>query len=222
MHGHLLTFALVGAALIATSTGGCGSSSGNSGAHSGSSSGSTSSGSSGSGEGGAGDAGSSGSTASGIVGGNSFAAQDAIFTTASAKGFIFNGSSTIVSIESAAGACAAQQAGKAAPSTLDVDMALAVVDASGGAKPISAPGTYQVTMSAPGSAGLFAEVFFEPLCKMASTVALTQATAGSVTVTTVDASHVAGTVDLSFGSDHVTGSFEASSCSAFDVNRTFC
>jgi hypothetical protein len=166
---------------------------------------------------------SSSNTATGNVAGHSFAAKDAIFTTASStSGFsLGTGSVTVISIESGAGACAEQQSAQAVV-TLDVDMALAQVDATGNTNPVSETGTYAVTSGTPGS-GLFAQVVFEPLCKMANpSVAVVQATGGSVTVTEVDRSHVAGTLDLTFGTDHVTGSFYASSCSAFAVNKTLC
>ena len=166
---------------------------------------------------------SSSNTAAGNVAGHSYAAKDAIFTTASStSGFsLGTGSVTVISIESGAGACAEQQSAQAVV-TLDVDMALAQVDATGNTTPISETGTYAVTTGTPGS-GLFAQAVFEPLCKMANlSVAVTQATGGSVTVTEVDSSHVAGTLDLTFGTDRVTGSFYASNCSAFDVNKTLC
>lgn len=166
---------------------------------------------------------SSGNDATGNVSGNSFTARDAIFTTAnSSNGFdLGTGPITVISIENSSGACAEQQSADGVV-TLDVDMALAQVDAMGNTTPISQAGTYAVRTSTPGQ-GLFAQVVFEPLCKMAnSSVAVTQASGGSVTVTQVDGSHVAGTVDLTFGTDRVTGAFYASSCSAFDVNKTLC
>lgn len=175
--------------------------------------------------GGGGGSTSSGNSASGTVAGTSFAAKDAIYTTAgSTNGFdLGSGPVTVLSIESNPGACAAEQPGKGNTSTLDVDMALAAVDSSGTTRAVSATGTYQVTVNAPTSAGLFAQVVFEPLCKMGGPmVSVTSATAGSVTVTSVDGSHIAGTLDLTFGNDHVTGSFDATSCSAFDVNVSSC
>ncbi len=50
------------------------------------------------------------------------------------------------------------------------------------------------------------------------------ASGGSVTLTTVSGSSVAGTFDLTFGTDHVTGSFSAPICgySAGDGGVTAC
>lgn len=175
--------------------------------------------------GGSGGSTSSGNSATGTVAGTAFAAKDAIYTTAgSTSGFdLGTGPVTVVSIESNPGACAAEQSRKATLSTLDVDMALAAVDSSGTTRAVSATGTYQVTVNAPTSAGLYAQVGFEPLCKMGGPmISVTSATGGSVTITSIDGSHIAGTLDLIFGNDHVTGSFDATNCSAFDVNVTFC
>ncbi len=50
------------------------------------------------------------------------------------------------------------------------------------------------------------------------------ASSGSVTLTTVSGSTVAGTFDLTFGGDHLTGSFSAPVCSysASDAGATAC
>lgn len=151
------------------------------------------------------------SPASGSVCGNSWTVRDAIFTT----GYIPNlgpGNGTLVSLRDTTGACAAEKALITSPTTLDVDIALSELDSTGSPKPISSPATYKITSSS--SEAFAAAAVFEARCTTGFPV--TQATSGTVTVSAVDASHVSGTLDLSFGSDRVTGAFDAANCSSYD------
>jgi hypothetical protein len=48
-----------------------------------------------------------------------------------------------------------------------------------------------------------------------------EATSGTLTVTRVDATGYTGTFDLTFGTDHVTGTFNTGTCSALGTVTSF-
>jgi len=158
-------------------------------------------------------------TVAGTVEGQPFSAQDAIsFTgTGALQGFAFEGMSTVVSF---GGLCGSAQGGAAVLSPT-MNMALALVNGAADATP-AIPGTYQVVQRAelPSSSGLYADVLVEA-CNGTGTSMATmvtdEATSGTVTVDAVDDSHVAGSVDLYFGQDHVSGSFDAPTCTDIEV-----
>lgn len=161
-------------------------------------------------------------TVSGTVQGQLFSAQDAIsFTgTGEAQGFAFMGTSTVVSF---GGMCGAAQGGaEILPPTLN--MALALVNGAADATP-GIPGNYQVVQRAklPSSAGLYVDVLLESCTGTGTsmaTAAIDEATSGTVAVDAIDDSHVAGSVDLYFGQDRVSGSFDAPTCTDIEVTTT--
>jgi hypothetical protein len=79
-----------------------------------------------------------------------------------------------------------------------------------------APGTYSLGNEAPPSLGTA-----RPSVSMMSTdaschqIADVRATSGSVTLATVTSSEIAGSFDVFFGSEHVTGTFDVPVCSNF-------
>jgi hypothetical protein len=83
-------------------------------------------------------------------------------------------------------------------------------DVSGAPAPALGVGQYSVITGSDLSAAQVAAVSFIKFSGCASTS--NAATDGSVTLTHVSADSVQGTYDLSFGDDHVTGSFVAPNC----------
>jgi hypothetical protein len=71
--------------------------------------------------------------------------------------------------------------------------------ASGGAGPVTAPGTFTLMGGHPGADAFGAEWSFVDASCADTTVS---ATGGTVTVTTASGSQLTGTFDLTFGSDH--------------------
>ena len=71
---------------------------------------------------------------------------------------------------------------------------------------LSAPGTFQID-----SSGALVVVWnaYDDACNTWDA----HATAGAVTITSVTSTEIQGSFDLTFGGDHVTGTFDASLCS---------
>jgi hypothetical protein len=105
-------------------------------------------------------------------------------------------------ITNIAGACGVLQSHGNPPSATALIVA---VTAMGGSV---ATGTYGVVSQGFGASASYATE--DTSC---NTSFSENASSGSVTLTTVSASTVAGTFDLTFGSDHLTGSFSAPICS---------
>lgn len=156
----------------------------------------------------------------GLVQGNLFSARDAISIDATASGFDFNGPSTVVEITDFPSACQNQADHHGVANGQLLFFALATVSSGGVAAAITIPGTYTVVTS-PVPAGNDVELFYQR--DDASCVRATgeQASSGTVTVNEVSDGGVSGTFDVSFSSgDHLTGSFQAPRCGAFNPNGT--
>ena len=160
----------------------------------------------------------------GTAGGSVFVAEDAIFTTADASGLEFNGQSTALMIATFTGACAKEQANAGVKGGRSLFIGLAVNDADGNASPVTSPGTHTIASGAGAVAAgaLVAQLFYQRLGDDCLRAEAHQASSGQIVVTAVDASMLAGTFDvvLADTNEHITGSFQASSCSFFDPNRT--
>jgi hypothetical protein len=158
----------------------------------------------------------------GTPSGSPFVAGDVIFTVAQASGLEFNGPSTDVLITDFSAACAKQQAGAGVAGGRALFIGLADVDGSGVAASVAAPGTYTVVSGTPSPSSHAAQLYYLHYGSNCLPSEQLQAASGTVTLTAVGATAVAGSLDvlLSSGGDHVTGSFSASSCTAFNPNAT--
>lgn len=162
---------------------------------------------------GVGCSGSSASTTSvtGAVDGQSFSASASLNGSASLGGVAFLGRSTVVYFMDPA-------ASAAPPTGPALYVALAVVGGAGAGEstPITKPGTYSIVQSSspPSSPGSYADAVFEDCLATAqksATPITKEASSGTVTIDVVDASHIAGSIDLDFGQDRIAGSFDAPS-----------
>jgi hypothetical protein len=119
---------------------------------------------------------------------------------------------TIVGITSFSGACNAIYVNEHFPrSSVALSIQLASSVDGGPAGPVTAPGAFELLGPNAGP-NLFGANWdsVDASCR----VTTTQATAGSLTISTVSPSQLTGSFDLMFGADHVTGSFTASNCQA--------
>jgi hypothetical protein len=85
-------------------------------------------------------------------------------------------------------------------------------DAAGNTSAPSHSGTYVITTSTAPGAGQFATAVFSTIGAQTTDTSETQAGAGTVTLTDVATGTYGGSFDLTFGSDHLTGSFDSSNC----------
>jgi hypothetical protein len=137
--------------------------------------------------------------------------SDAVSNTVSQTG----GSAGAMIISSAANQCQLINARR----TLKSGSALAIVFGiqSGNTVAVPTPGIYTVHTleTINGFQGMVAAVQFavnDATCT--TTTGPVEATGGTLTVTRVDATGYTGSFDLTFGSDHVTGTFSTGTCSA--------
>lgn len=149
-------------------------------------------------------------SASGSVGGVSVQAADALFGV---PGGSTNG--TVLAITSFGGACSkvTTSTNFKGPATA---LAIELIQNGG---PVTSPGTFPELSSAPqGSTSVFAGSFdsWDATCMNTNT----QITGGTVTISAVSASSLAGSFDLTFGNDHVTGSFSAPNCAGLATSGT--
>jgi hypothetical protein len=151
--------------------------------------------------------GGSGTSVTGTVGGQSFDAQDAVFITGSSA----STTGTIVGMTTFGALCNAVTTNQIPKSSRVLSFQLAEANGTT-AGPVTGPGTFDFLGSSSGATKVFAANWesFDATCTPTST----SATGGSVTVTAVTATHIAATFDVTFGTDHITGSFDASACAA--------
>jgi hypothetical protein len=158
----------------------------------------------------------------GTLGGSPFVAEDAIFAVVEASGLAFNGPSTDVFITDFPAACGKQQAGAGVAGGRALFIGLADVDGSGMAASAAAPGTYTVVSGSPSPSTHAAQLFYMRNGSDCLRAEQLKAASGMVVLTAVGATAVAGSFDvmLSTSGERVTGSFSASSCTAFNPNAT--
>jgi hypothetical protein len=155
----------------------------------------------------------------GNLGGAAFTAKDAVWRPVTVNGFDFPGMSTVVSVTTFGNECALQASQTGSPNGRFLVLALGVTDGSGGSAPITGPGTYMVFQGSPPASSKLVEGYFEVDDASCHKSSDSFASAGSVTVTSAS-DPVQLTFDLTFGSEHVTGSVHATSCAALDPNST--
>jgi len=154
------------------------------------------------------ESGSSGNSATGTVGGVPLAPQDAFFNS-DHQGPSANGkANTILGFTSFGGACTELYTDTHVPRSSAVITMYLI--ASGG--PVTAAGTFTFAGGTPPSTGnVFSGATFgatDGACGETSVAA----TAGTVTITSASSAHLAGTFDITFGADHVSGTFSAGQC----------
>ncbi len=160
-----------------------------------------------------------GTVVNGTVGGTGFAALDAVWANVSANGFDFNGMSTDVTVTDFANECAAQTSQTGTPNGKLLVFVLATTDGAGNSSPINAAGTYTVFTGTPAVSSKLAEVYFEVDGADCLKSNSGFATSGTVTVTSAT-DPMQATFDVTFPSDHIMGSYHATSCTALDPNST--
>jgi hypothetical protein len=158
----------------------------------------------------------------GTVAGQAIAAKDAIARPLTVKGDAFSGTSLSIDVTDWADACGKERRDAGTALGRALWMNLVATDASGTASAASAPGTYRVVATGtPPRGALLADVFYEGNDAACFPTTEFRASSGAVQITAVSASRVVGTFDVVLeNGDHVTGTFDAASCDAFDPNRT--
>ncbi len=138
-------------------------------------------------------------SATGTVGGASLNAQDAVFANLQTP----STSGTVLAVTSFTGAC-----DDVTNSRLPKSSAVLSIQMVSNGGTVTAPGTFSFP-NATGANFLGASfAAYDATC----TATRTDATSGSVSVTAVSASQMTGTFELTFGNDHLSGSFNASYC----------
>ena len=110
--------------------------------------------------------------------------------------------------------CSALSGTGGVPDSQNLSVALRNTDASGSPVPIS-PGTYTVA----GASGEVASVFYRKYGDNCADADLATADSGTIVLTTIDTTtgQLSGSLDLVFGSDHLSGSITAAdSCARFN------
>jgi hypothetical protein len=147
----------------------------------------------------------------GTVGGVALNEQDAFFASN-----LTTTTGTVLGITTFSSACDSLYVKKQYPrNSVGLSIQLAQYADSGLLGAVTAPGVFTLTGTNPGSGGWFGAYWdaADGACMSTST----QATGGTVTVTAVSTSELTGTFDLTFGTDHIVGSFNASDCPAAEV-----
>jgi hypothetical protein len=149
--------------------------------------------------------GSAAGSAQGTVRGVALGVQDAFFSNEVATG-------TVLGVTSFPGACEAIYTNKHYPhGSAALSIQLVAYPSGGTAGPVTAPGTFTLLgTSLDGNSFGAAWTSVDASCNPTSV----QATGGTIDLTEVTASQLEGTFDLTFGADHLTGSFTASNCAA--------
>jgi hypothetical protein len=153
--------------------------------------------------GGGGNSGMAPATVNGTVNGLTLTAEDAIYANEPIVGT--TSTETTIAIANASMTCADGAAGKI-PRNLKSVLLFLATSADGGITAITAPGTYPI-----GGINLASFLVFDATCQPV-TASSAQATSGTVTITALSTQAISGTFDLMFGSDHLTGSFNAANC----------
>jgi hypothetical protein len=162
-----------------------------------------------------------------IDGTYTLAAKDAVFNVGdwSIGAPVFDGPSTGVVISDFGSLCGYESQDQAPPNTQTLTLALGMIDTNGNASAATATGDYVIPplsadYRAPNT--LRAAVWWEfagPSCSGAAAENGSNGN-GHVLLTAVSAARIAGTFDVVFTTgDHVTGSFDAPSCSGVNLNR---
>ncbi len=136
----------------------------------------------------------------GTVAGTSLSAQDAVFSNTTA------GTGTVVGVTSFGGACTDLANDQLPKSSVVLSLQLAQ-----GTGSVTNPGTFSFLGTQGATAAFAAEwTSYDSTCTPTNSMA----TGGTVTVDSVSSSQLTGTFDIKFNTDHVTGSFVASTCAA--------
>jgi len=162
----------------------------------------------------------------GPIGGTDLQVRDSVYTVSEVRGLEFNGPSTNILIADYAAICAKEGSGTGVNGGRSVFIGLASNDSSGVSSAVTAPGTHAIASGAaaraPGTRT--AQLSYQRNGADCLRTEHHDASAGQVVVTAADgtAGAVTGTFDVTLADtgEHVTGSFQAGDCAAFDPNRT--
>ncbi len=160
----------------------------------------------------------------GTVDGQPLAAADAIARALVVKGDAFTGTSLSIDVTTWADACAKEAASAGVKDGKAIWLNVVATDANGSASPPSAPGDYAIApggLPAHAPNALLADVWYQANDASCLPATKHQALSGKVTLTAISAAGAQGTFDVVLDTgDHVTGSFDARTCDAYDPNRT--
>jgi hypothetical protein len=146
----------------------------------------------------------------GTVGGVGLTVNDRFAATTQASST--SGGSAVILITDTAGVCTAAIRGEQLKSVGGLTLILSATDGAAKSVAPTQNGTYVVAKATPEAGKLYATAVFGGTDDKCMAKSFTLADSGKVELTRVDASTYAGTFDLMFGSDHVTGSFDVSEC----------
>lgn len=150
------------------------------------------------------------SSVQGSVGGKSFSEAHAVANV----GGQAQRQSGLVIISSASDICERVTANSEPTNAQLLTLQLREADAAGNSSAPGHSGTYAITSNGSPTSGQFAWAFFVAVGAQTSDSSQMQASGGSVTLTDVADGRYGGSFDLTFGSDHLTGSFDSSNCPA--------
>ncbi len=134
--------------------------------------------------------GTSAGSVQGTVAGQSLSAADSVFYTLTPQ-------TTVVGIDSVPNLCSYALKNELPKNLVSLGFFVS--------PPITAPGTFTIDQTKAVTAIWITR---DATCAGTSV----DATAGSITITSLSTTNMSGTFDVMFGQDHVTGSFNASSC----------
>lgn len=138
--------------------------------------------------------------------------------SAASATYVNNGDYLLVVLSNQADYCAATTAGQTHADHRSLVAILFSVDADGSSSSQAlGTGTYTLSSEAPTKPGLYANAVFnasDASCQTLLPQDAGSATAGTITLTAVDAAGLKGSYSLNFGQDTLSGSFNAPDCVA--------
>lgn len=160
----------------------------------------------------------------GTVGGAAFTAMDGIAKNAMPTAFFFTGTVQAMLISEYTGSCQKQASNEGVKNGRVMLVGLANLVAAGGDagstySSNTPKGDYNIVTAKPTAPGLYAQVIYQKYDAACAVGTSLTATAGKISVTTVSTQGYAGTYDLTFGAEHVTGTFGTINCSDYVPDR---
>jgi hypothetical protein len=149
-------------------------------------------------------------TIDGTIGGASLGVMDSF--SATTKSGSSQGGSAAILFTSTPGVCAAAGRGEQPKNVTGLTLLVFATDANAKSIEPTATGTYAVTKGTPAANSRLAIAVFGATDDQCKSKMFKPADSGKVEVTRIDANGYAGTFDLVFGSDHVSGSFDVPEC----------
>jgi hypothetical protein len=153
----------------------------------------------------------------GTIDGAPLTVRSAVFVNVAAKGFDFDGSTSLIALSDQPDLCGRERERRGSPNARVLYVGLSRTNGIA-----NEPGAYDVVTTGPtGTAAQASEAFYERSGADCRRTVSVPAQTGIVTVEHTDAATLRGSLDLTFeGGAHLTGSFSADHCAAFDPNTT--